>query len=1138
LRLGVKKGDGQMECPKCQFDNREEAVFCLECGAELAIKCPNCEKSLPPRAKFCDTCGQDLKQPKESEALSPESTPAKDTPSPKPIASERKHVTALFSDLSGYTAMSERLDPEEVKEITGKIFDETSKIIGKYEGFVEKFAGDAVMALFGATDAHEDDPVRAIKAAREIHNLVDSLSPQYEERIEQPLVMHSGINTGLVVTGEVNLEKGTHGVAGDTINVAARLSNLGSAGDILVGQDTYFQSEGFFDFKELEPTSVKGKSKPIRIYKVIAQKEQPIKIHRLHGLKADLIGRKVEMNQLSEAVQKLTKRSGSVFSIYGTAGTGKSRLIQEFKSSLNLEEIQWLEGQAYPYSQKIPYSPLINLLSRSLQIKEGDPQEEIRKKVETGLGNLIGENQNLIPYVGSLFSLSSPEIEEVSPEHWKTQLQKALQTVLSALAERAPTIVCLEDLHWADPSFLELIRLVISGFRDPILFVCAYRPIISLFTSHQVSAMTSPYQEIRLQDLSPSESEGMVESLLKTGKIPSELQRFVQDTIEGNPFYIEEVINSLIESDTLIRDNGNWKLTRAITEAEVSSTIHGVISGRLDRLEKESKRILQEASVIGRTFFYEILSRITELEHQIDKSLRSLERLDLIRARALQPDLEYIFKHALTQEVVYSGLLKKERRVIHERIGLVMEQLFRDRLSEFYETLAYHFQQGQSHVKAVDYLIKSGEKSLRRYAVEESNQYYQEAYNLLKGQSEKTMKELGLLIDVLIKWSLVFYYRGDFKSATKLLTSHERLAESLNDNYRLGMFYGWLGMTMWAREKFRDSYQYLNKALEIGEKINDNEIIGYACTWLTWTYAELGMFAEAKIAGKRAQEIARSLASDHYLYLKSLSGIGYIYWLKGEGRKSIEAGRKLVDFGLKHSSIRSQVIGHYIKGLGYFSKGDLPAAIDCFKMASQVSGDLYYFHIPRLLLGMSYTLTGRLQEAEAILREVADYSNKFGTESIGTPANAMLGGVLLLKGKLKSGLKMTEDAQRLFLKNERTFSYIMTEYILGTFYLQIVLKNDELSLPVKIKNIGFLVKHIPFSGQKAEAHFNKAIETAKAIGAKGLLAQASLGLGLLHKAKKRTEQARECISKAIELFGQCEATVYLQQAKEALSSLG
>jgi class 3 adenylate cyclase/tetratricopeptide (TPR) repeat protein len=1076
-------------------------------------------------------------KPDESAAHAAEPAPDKSIPASKPIESERKHVTALFSDLSGYTAMSERLDPEEVKEITGKIFDEVSKIISRYEGFVEKFAGDAVMALFGATEAHEDDPVRAIKAAREIHKLVDSLSPHYEERIEQPLVMHSGINTGLVVTGDIDLAKGTHGVAGDTLNVAARLSALGNAGDILVGADTYYQSEGYFDFTELEPTTVKGKSTPVRIYRVVAQKEQPIKLHRLHGFQAELIGRKVEMSQLTEAARKLKQGRGAVFSIYGPAGTGKSRLIQEFKDTLNLDEIQWLEGHAYPHSQNIPYFPLIDLLNRALQIEEGDSPERIKEKIESGISALVGENTHFIPYIGSLYSLSYPEIDDVSPAFWKEQLQKAIQTILSTLAQQAPTIIRLEDLHWADPSFLELIRLLLSESRDPILFLCVYRPLISLFTGHQISAMTHPCQEIRLQDLSASESQGMVESLLKTETIPDELQRFLQDKVEGNPFYIEEVINSLIESDTLIPDNGNWKLTRAITEAEVSSTIHGVISGRIDRLEKESKRILQEASVIGRSFFYEILNRVTDLKQRIDQSLRSLERLDLIRARAMQPDLEYIFKHALTQEVVYSGLLKKERQFIHERIGMVMEQLFHDRLPEFYETLAYHFQQGRSVIKAVDYLIKSGEKSLRRYAVDESNQYYQEAYNLLKGQPEQTSEEQRLLIDLLIKWSLVFYYRGDFRSAIKLLTAHERLAESINDNNKLGMFYGWLGMTMWARERFRQSEQYLNKALEIGEKTDDKQVIGYACTWQTWTYAELGMHEDAQIAGQRAQEIAKSLASDDYLFLKSLSGIGYSFWLQGEGQKCIEAGRRLVDFGLKRSSIRSQVMGHYIKGLGYFSKGDLPAATDCFLKATQVSGDPYYFHIPRLLLGMSYMLIGRLQEAEIIMREIVDYSNKFDTGSIGTPAQAMLGGVLLLKGEMKSGLKMLEDAQRLFIKNERKFSYIMSEYVLGTFYLQIVLGNDALGLSVKIKNVAFLVKHVPFSSQKAEAHFSRAIETAKEVGAKGLLAQSYHGLGLLHTAKKRTDPAKEYLSKAIELFEQCEAEVYLQQAREALAAL-
>ena len=259
-----------------------------------------------------------------------------------------------------------------------------------------------------------------------------------------------------------------------------------------MGADTYYQSEGYFDFKELEPASVKGKAEPIRIYKVVAQKEQPIKLHRLHGFQAELIGRKVEMSQLVDAARKLKEGAGAVFSIYGPAGTGKSRLIQEFKASIDPEEIQWLEGHAYPHSQNTPYSPLIDLLNRSLQIKEGDSPERIKEKIESGISSLVGENTHLIPYIGSLYSLSYPEIEDVSPAFWKEQLQKAIQTILSTLAHQAPTIIRLEDLHWADPSFLELIRLLLSESRDPILFLCVYRPTISLFTGHQVSAMTHP----------------------------------------------------------------------------------------------------------------------------------------------------------------------------------------------------------------------------------------------------------------------------------------------------------------------------------------------------------------------------------------------------------------------------------------------------------------------------------------------------------------------------------------------------------------------------------------------------------------------------------------------------------------------
>jgi len=292
-----------MKCPNCRFENPENMKFCGECGANLERICPKCRFSNPPQFKFCGECGQKL----ENQVVEKVSETERRVPEAE---GERKHVTVLFSDLTGYTTMSEKLDPEEVKEITVRMFDEISKIVSKYDGFIEKYAGDAVMALFGANQSHEDDPVRAIKAAHEIHGLVEAMSPQYEDTVGQPFRMHTGINTGLVVTGELNLSKGVHGVAGDAVNVASRLSSIAKPGEILIGPDTYSQAEGFFNFESLEPAVVKGKAKPIPIYKYVSSIEQPRKIHRLHGLRAELIGRKAEMAQLSEAVNNLAGGAG------------------------------------------------------------------------------------------------------------------------------------------------------------------------------------------------------------------------------------------------------------------------------------------------------------------------------------------------------------------------------------------------------------------------------------------------------------------------------------------------------------------------------------------------------------------------------------------------------------------------------------------------------------------------------------------------------------------------------------------------------------------------------------------------------------------------------------------------------------
>ena len=1113
-----------MKCSKCQFENREGMKFCEKCGFKMELVCIACGAKIPPDRQFCGECGKSLAPAgKELTTSEPEG--------------ERKYVTAMFSDLSGYTAISERLDPEELKQIMSRIFGEIAQVVTKYEGFIEKFVGDAVIAFFGVPKAHEDDPVRAVRAAREIHELIDAISPEVEERTGKSISMHTGINTGLVVTGEVSTEKGTHGLAGDPINVASRLSGLAKAGEILVGHDTYRQAEGYYTFEALEPMAIKGKDEPVQAYRVISPKVKPTTIHRLSGLRSLLIGRKVELDVLKEAVENLPKGKGRIFSICGDAGTGKSRLIEEFKNTLNLNEIQWLEGHAYAYSQNIPYFPLIDLLNRVFHIEEGDPQGKVKEKIECGIGQLAGRSEDIIPIVGSLYSLHYPEVEDVSPEFWRSRLQEVIRIIFSALAKHTPTVFFLEDLHWADPSFIDLLRQALLHIQQPAVVLCVYRPTFSLFTTQQLSGLGKLYEEIRLQDLSLSEAQAMLESLLKTETIPSDLKRFVRDKAEGNPFYLEELVNSLIESETLLRDNGSWKITRPITESDISSTINGLIAGRLDRLEKGTKRILQEASVIGRAFLYEILKRATELGDRIDPGLNALERLDLIRTRTIQPDLEYMFKHPLTQEVVYGGLLKKERQAVHERIGLVMEELFRERLSEFYETLAFHFKRGQSLHKAVDYLMKSGEKSLKRYAVEESHQYYQEAFDLLKNKPGMTDEEKRLLIDLLNKWALVFYYRGDFNALVSLFRDHEGLAEFLTARAALGMFDGWLGFGLFCNGKAKESYDYLWKALKTGEEIEDRRLIGYACAWLTWTCAELGLLEKALAFGQRAQDISRSFESDQYLYFKSLGGLAFTYFQSGETRKALEASKALLDYGERHSNTRSLVIGHGIMGGGYALRGDFHSAIEWMESGTRLAVDPLYSQLLRLHLGSIYLFSNQLDKAETAIEEVLSYSEKFGAGVIRIPASIFMGVLLIAKGKMSQGLKLLEEGQRECLENEWRTVYARSEYVLGKVYSQIVEGTEPISLSTMAKNIGFLIKNVPFASKKAEEHFNRAIEVAKEIGAKGTMGMAYLDLGLLYRMKGKTEQAKRCLSEALQIFEETEAEGFLKQAKEALASL-
>lgn len=1087
------------------------------------MKCPKCQNEIPVGFHFCGACGQPLAGADNSGTLSmPEG--------------ERRHVTVLFTDLSGYTAMCERLDPEDVKEVMSRIFGEIAQVVTKYEGVIEKFIGDAAMALFGVPRAHEDDPVRAIKAAMEIHELVEAMSPQVRAMGCRPLSMHTGIDTGLVVTGGVDAGKGATGVTGDTVNMASRLSSMGKTGEILVGPYTGLMAEWYFDFEALEPTLVEGRVEPVRIYRVLSRKDQPRKIHRLTGLRAELIGRKAEMAQLSEAVERLRVGKGSIVGICGEAGTGKSRLVEEFKATLDLKEIQWREGQAYAYSQNVPYFPVTDMLKRALRVEEGDPPSKIREKVEGRVERLLGRREDIIPYIGSLFALTYPEIEGTSPDSWKQRLHKAVQEYLSAAVRIAPTVFCLEDIHWADPSSIELLRAILSGSRHPALFLCLYRPPFALFPSHMVGAVGDTFREIRLKPLSPPYALEMTRSLLKTGDVPLELRRFVQEKAEGNPFYLEEVINTLVESDTLVQDNGSWKLSRPLRESDISPLVHGVILARLDRLEKEARRILQEASVIGRVFLYQILKRVTELKDRIDDHLAGLERLDLIRVRPLQPQLEYMFKHVLTQEVVYNGLLKKDREALHRQIAQVIEQLFSERLPEFYETLAYHYGQGGAIDKAVEYLMRSGGKSLSRYALEESHESFRQAYDLLRGGSKPTGERRRVLLDLLNAWAPVFVWRASYKSLVNLLQVNEVRAVSLGDKAMLGMFYSWMGLGLQCMERAKDAREYLVESLKIGEEIGNDKIIGYACTWMSMTCSDLGLLDDALKYGIRAHEISKRIRFDPFLFLSSLRVTAIAYFFKGDCRKIDNTGRLMLEYGEKQSDPRGSAMGHIYIGIGYFSGGDMPSAIGSLKKGILISPDPLLSCTAKLALGGAYFLEGDVEEAEKNWVEVHKYCKDHGAGTLGALSRAALSSVYLVKGQLSRGVKMGEELIEWFEENENKYRLAIYLCWAGNIYLKMAQRKGSADISFLARNFKFVLRNILVAGRKAEEYLRKSVEVARQIGAIGVLGQASLGLGMLYKTKGRTGEAKKHLSEAIEAFEESGAEGHLKQAREALAT--
>jgi class 3 adenylate cyclase/tetratricopeptide (TPR) repeat protein len=656
--------------------------------------------------------------------------------------SERRVVTILFCDVKGSTAIAEKMDPEEWTSIMNRAFECLIAPIQRHEGTVARLMGDAILAFFGAPAAHEDDPQRAVRAGLEIVEGISTLREQLKRERGLDLQVRVGINTGLVVVGQVGSEfKGEYTAMGDAVNLAARMEQTARPGSVQIAEHTYKLVEPWFEFEPLGGIQVKGKSDPVLAYRVTGVKARhgPGRGLERQGISSPLVGREQEFNEIKSCVDRLSSTGeGGIVGIIGEAGLGKSRLVAEVRSSDT--QVLWLEGHTLSFGQTISYWPFQQILRGWANITEEDDANTTWLKLESHVRVLFGEETiDYLPYLASLLALEvrgeyAERVKYLDGEAMGKQIFLTARRFFDRLARSQSTVLVFEDLHWMDESSTNLLEHLLPLVESvPLLIIGLSRPERDTPAARLrdlcARDYSDHYTEIRLAPLSESNSAQLIHNLLEIENLPSRLRELIVEKAEGNPFFLEEVIRTLIDTGAVTREpaSGRWRATAQIEAIHIPDTIQGVIMARVDRLEEEVKQVLRVASVIGRSFLYRVLKAIAEAGQRLDDDLTELQTTELIREKQHLPELEYIFKHALAQEATYESILLQKRRELHARVAQAIESLFAERLEEFYGLLAYHYARAEAWEKAQDYLLKAGDQAGRMAADAEALNLYQQA---------------------------------------------------------------------------------------------------------------------------------------------------------------------------------------------------------------------------------------------------------------------------------------------------------------------------------------------------------------------------------------------------------------------------
>lgn len=970
------------------------------------MNCPSCSHPNPAGAKFCLNCGTRLEV--------------------RPPEGERRFVTVLFADVVDSTAMGERIDPEQVAEIMNGAFAFFNAAVSRYGGTVARLMGDAVLALFGAPVAHEDDPERAIRAGLEIVESARAYGRAVNQTYGVEFRVRVGINSGLAVLAMVGDEvKMEYTAMGDTANVAARMQSSASPGTVLISADTYNLVRHLFDVEPREPIEVKGKSLPIATYVVRAALSDRGKMRGLEGLTSELVGREAEFALIQRAVERVAGGEGSAIAIVGEAGLGKSRLIAEVRAWAGdqPQPVRWLEGRALSYGQPVAYYPWRQIIRQAIGVSDLDAPEVVTEHLQSVV---IDED---VPFLERMLAIDSDQssqmLADMSGNQFVTRLTAAVQRFVAA---QTPAVVVFDDMHWADEPSLDLITSIARAVEsESLLVIFILRPdrqARSWETRRQLQTdLADKFAETELQALSGDDAQLLLRNLLDIREFPAAVRDLILTKSDGNPFYLEEVIRSLIDSGHIVHDERGWRATSGILDVAIPDTLAGILASRIDRLPEETKRVVQTAAVIGRIFPYPVLTAAIQAapaHERIENPKPHVDTLtdeELVRERLRDPELEYIFKHALTQEAAYDLLLIRRRREYHLRVAEVLERLHGQQLDDLAPMLAHHFWVAEDWEKAAAYFKRAAVGAVKLNAQHEAVADYDRAYRALKRLPDPPAEAL---IDIIVSWMEVGVKGYGYQESLERLEEAERLARPLGDPGRLAAVLVWIGnlhalngfpsrggpalmegyrlaeevgderlmvvplFAMTSSMVDRDPHgaiPRLDEVIALARKNHRREIEAHTVAIKGMAYARLGEFRRAaetvRIAEKLIEDldVAITIADVHSVLALTSFDMGQI-------DRGMEYSRMAADEAAAISFGECNLYARYCTGLGHVRKGEFEDARGIFKEAmpeaQAIRSDLVQYFLGSAL-NMVDTLSGD-QEAMAQGEQVRANARALGDE--------------------------------------------------------------------------------------------------------------------------------------------------------------